>query len=259
MGVAVRRRDGKAAAVRLLAVTVPRADAELVADRCWQAGAGGIWEVPGPDDTVVLRVGVGDGRAGAVLAALGDRSPTDVTDEERFELATQEVSVGAADGPVRLVVPPMVFGDGRHPTTATCLAVLDELVRPGIRLLDVGCGSGALSVVAARSGAAVEAIDLDPTAVRATVANAAANGVTVGASTTPLADVEGTYDVVVANISAQAVIELAEDLWRVCAAGGALVPSGILAERWGEVVDRLGGDIAEVHVVDGWVTGVLRR
>jgi ribosomal protein L11 methyltransferase len=259
MGVAVRRRDGKSGEVRLLAVTVHRADAELVADRCWQAGAGGIWEVPGADGTVVLRVGVEDDRVDAVRAVLADRSATDVTDAERFELAAQEVSVGAAGGMVRLVVPPTVFGDGRHPTTATCLAILGELVGPGTRLLDVGCGSGALAVVAARAGATVVAIDLDPTAVRATVANAEANGVVVGASTTPLAAVEGTYDVVVANISAQAVIELAADLWRVCADTGALVPSGILAERWGEVVDRLGGDIAEVHVVDGWVTGVLRR
>jgi ribosomal protein L11 methyltransferase len=115
-------------------------------------------------------------------------------------------------------------------------------------------------VAAARAGAeVVVAIDVDPVAVGATIENAARNGVTIDASTTPLASVEGGYDVVVANISARAVVELAEDLWRVCADGGVLVPSGVLAERWGEVADRLGGEIREVRVVDGWVTAVVAR
>jgi len=243
--------------VRLLAVTVEAAVAELVADRCWQAGAAGIWEVTGPEGSVVLRVGVEDGDVDAVLAALGGRSPTDVTDELRVELAPQEVVVGPADDPVRLVVPPTVFGDGQHPTTAACLALLAELVHPGTRVLDVGCGSGALAVVAARAGASVVAIDIDPAALDATLANAIANGVEVDASTTPLASVEGAFDVVVANISARAVLELAEQLRRVCAPGGVIVPSGILAERWGEVADGLGGAVRDVHVVEGWVTAVV--
>jgi ribosomal protein L11 methyltransferase len=162
------------------------------------------------------------------------------------------VSVPSPGGPVTLEVPPSVFGDGLHPTTATCLELLEGLVGPGRRVLDVGCGSGALSVVAARAGADVVAIDIDPVAVDATLANAAANGVEVDATTAPLADLSGTWDVVVANISARAVLELSDELWRVCA--GTLVVSGILAERWDEVRAGLGGTVLEVHDVQGWVT-----
>jgi len=243
--------------VRLLAVTAPAEAAELVADRCWQAGAAGIWEGEPHGGQVVLRVGVEDADVAPFLAAVGDLSPVDVTDAHRVELATRTVEVGPADDPLTLEVPPTVFGDGRHPTTATCLAVLAERAGPGTRVLDVGCGSGALSVLAARCGADVVAVDVDAEAVEATLANAARNGLAVEASMTPLAEVGGTFDVVVANISARAVVELADDLRRVCRPGGTIIPSGILAERWGEVADRLGGHIAEVHNVDGWVTAVV--
>jgi len=243
--------------VRLLAVTVDTAEAELVADRCWQAGAEGIWEVPGPDGRVQLRVGVEEPAAAAVLGALGDRSPDDVTELEPFELASRTVELDAAGGPIRLEVPPTVFGDGLHPTTATCLALVAELAGPGTRVLDVGCGSGALSVAAARAGAEVVAVDVDPAAVEATLANAAANGVAVEASTTPLAELGGAFDLVLANISARAVLELADDLRRRCGPGSVLVPSGILVERWGEVADGLGGEIRDVRIVEGWVTAVV--
>ena len=74
--------------------------------------------------------------------------------------------------------PGMAFGTGQHPTTAMCLRALEELVRPGMRVLDLGCGSGILAIAAAKLGAArVLALDIDPNAVRAARENAAANGV----------------------------------------------------------------------------------
>lgn len=243
--------------MRLYTLTVPEPDAELVADRCWQAGAEGIWESAGGEGLVTLRVGVEEADVARFEVALADAGPTDVTATDLVELATRTVTLPAAGGPVHLEVPPTVFGDGLHPTTSTCLALLADLVGPGATLLDVGCGSGALSVVAARAGAVITAIDVDPVAVSATIANAAANGVDVDAATTPLADLSGTWDVVVANISARAVLELSDELWRVCA--GTLVVSGILAERWTSVRERLGGSVLEVHDVSGWVTASLTR
>lgn len=243
--------------MRLYAVTVPGADAELVADRCWQAGAAGIWEREAVAGTVALRVGVEEVDVARFEAALADVAPRDVTATELVELASRTVALDAPGGPVHLEVPPTVFGDGLHPTTATCLALLADLVGPGSRLLDVGCGSGALSVAAARAGAEVTAIDVDPVAVDATQANAAANGVVVAASATALSALSGTWDVVVANISAGGLLELSADLRRVCA--GTLVVSGILAERWDEVRAGLGGTVLEVRDVSGWVTASLTR
>lgn len=245
-------RVGDPGAVRLFALTVPAAEVEVVSDRCWQAGAEGIWESEVAHGSSVLRVGVAEGSAAGFVSALADLGPRDVTDTDAFELSTRTMSVTSAGGPVTLEVPPTVFGDGLHPTTATCLGLLEGLLGPGTRVLDVGCGSGALSVVAARGGAEVVAIDIDPVAVDATIANAAANGVSVDATTTPLVELSGTWDVVVANISARAVLELSEELWRVCT--GTLVVSGILAERWDEVRAGLGGTVREVRDVQGWVT-----
>lgn len=245
--------------MRLYALTVPEPDVELVADRCWQAGAAGIWESAGDTGAVTVRVGVEEADALGFEAALAELSPEDVTATDLVELATRTVTVPAAGGHVHLEVPPTVFGDGLHATTATCLELLVDLVTPGTTLLDVGCGSGALSIVAARAGAVVTALDIDPAAVAATHANAAANDVAVDATTTPLSALSGTWDVVVANISAQAVLGLAEDLRRVLSPGGVLVPSGILAERWNEVRTGLGGEVREVREVDGWVTAVIEK
>lgn len=243
--------------MRLYALDVAAADAELVADRCWQAGAAGIWEAGDGAEAVTLRVGVEEADVARFEAALADAAPRDVTATDLVELSTQVVNLDTATGPVRLEVPPTVFGDGLHPTTSACLELLAGLVGPGTRLLDVGCGSGALSVVAARAGTDVTAIDIDPVAVEATLVNAAANGAEVDATCTPLADLSGTWDVVVGNISARAVLELSADLWRVCA--GTLVVSGILAERWDEVRDGLGGTVLAMRSVEGWVTASVTR
>lgn len=243
--------------MRLFAVPTTPADVEIVADRCWQAGASGIWEAGTAAGHVSLRVGVVDERAADFVAALADLDPADVTDAEAVALATRSATVGPAGSTVTLTVPPGVFGDGLHPTTTACLGVLEQLVAPGHRLLDVGCGSGVLSVLAAGLGATVTAIDVDPAAVEATRTNAEANDVTVDASTTPLTDVTGTFDVVVANVSAGTLVTAAGALAQRCADDGALVLSGILHDRWPEVRDAVGGAVRSARTTDGWVTAVI--
>ncbi len=239
--------------MRLLAFDLTGRDAEIVADRCWQAGAWGIWEV---DDTT-MRAGVADDDLGTFIAIVGDLDPVDVTDVEAIELTGRSVVVEMAGHDIELWVPATVFGDGSHPTTATCLDLLRDLVDPGSTMLDVGCGTGALSIAGAIRGARVTAIDIDPEAVTATADNASRNGVVVSASTTPLSRVAGSFDVVACNMTVGSLGALVPDLVARIRPGGVIVVSGLLADQWEPVCTALGGDVAARRDVDGWVTAVV--
>jgi ribosomal protein L11 methylase PrmA len=159
--------------------------------------------------------------------------------------------------------PGRAFGHGAHPTTRAVLGQVVARVAPGSTVLDVGCGSGVLAVAAVALGAdRALAIDLDDEAVRATVANAAANGVAdrVTASTTPLDQVGGAYELVVANIGAATLIELASPLAARVAPAGALVLSGLLHDRRDELLAAYPGFAVDAEVVeDGWCTVALVR
>ena len=138
------------------------------------------------------------------------------------------------DVTVLRIEPGSIFGLGDHPTTMLSMQAMRDALFDGASVLDVGCGSGVLAVGACVLGASHStAIDISPASVPVTRANALANGVShrVDVSTTPLAEVDGTFDIVVANILAPTLIELAEDLRRVVAPSGVLIISGVLAER----------------------------
>lgn len=286
-------------------VHVEPADAELAADLLWGFGPAAIEEQARPT-SVRLVAGFADAaRARQAAHALGERGvgradvvpvgddgldgwrawarpvaagpflvvPSWLADEPEVEVEVEvegEVEVEHADpARIRLLVDPgRTFGSGSHPTTRLVLARLAALVRPGDRVLDVGCGSGILAVGAALAGAgSVHAIDVDPGAPAATTANAQANGVAdrVTASTTPLASVADRYDLVLANLLAPVVVELAGHLATVVAPGGHLVVSGLLADRWEPAVDAVlaaadppgSSAVAEVDEDDGWVAVTL--
>lgn len=243
--------------MRLIEFEIARDEAELTEDACWQAGAAGIWTIdhePGP--TILLRVGVDEAAVADVEAAVG-AAGIDITDRDAVALATQVVTLDVGGRQVTVTVPPTVFGDGAHPTTAACVDAVAGLVGPGSTVLDVGCGSGVLSVAAAVAGGTVRAIDIDPLAADTTEANATAAGVTVEADTTPLADIDHRYDVVLANITAGHLLPLVDDLRRCTASGGRLVVSGIWAPRWDEVRDAVGWEVEARVVVEDWVTATL--
>ena len=137
-----------------------------------------------------------------------------------------------SDVEVRLS-PGLAFGTGTHPTTALCLEWLDGLDLDGALVVDYGCGSGILAVAAACLGARnVIATDNDPQALIATRDNAAANHVSDRIRAVPPEDLgEPSADVVVANILANPLIELAPKLGNVTKSGGRLALSGILSDQ----------------------------
>ena len=159
--------------------------------------------------------------------------------------------------------PGMAFGTGHHPTTRSCLEVLERLVEPGASVLDFGCGSGILSIAASKLGASsVLGVEADSSAVRVAKQNARENGVEhnvrVVEGTLPRPEARaGEFDVAVANISAKVVSEAAGELVRVVRPGGYVIASGIIADNRA-VVERAMADAGATpaeDVVDGdWVT-----
>lgn len=152
---------------------------------------------------------------------------------------TWENYTPSADELVIEIDPGMAFGTGTHETTSLCLALLEKYLQPGERVLDIGCGSGILSIGAALLGAsAVLAVDIDPQAVFVSRENVALNGcedavrVQQGDLTKGL-DFEA--DLIAANLMADLVIMLSPHAGQHLRRGGLYISSGILAEKCAEV------------------------
>ena len=143
-----------------------------------------------------------------------------------------------ADGAVVVHLDPgLAFGTGTHPTTALCLEWLDGIDLTGKTLLDYGCGSGILAIAALSLGAAsATAMDIDPQAVIATRQNAADNDVAENLRLCDSPDeIEGKFDVVVANILAGPLVQFADSITSTLASRGMLALSGVLCEQADEV------------------------
>ena len=162
--------------------------------------------------------------------------------------------------------PGMAFGTGTHETTALCLEVLDERVRGGERVLDIGTGSGILAIAALRLGAAAaEGVDIDPMCVRTAGENAARNGVEdrLTVLVGDLSDkASGVYDLITANIVAAAILSLAPHVPALLAPGAVFIASGIIDTRKEEVLAGLraaGLEPFDVREKRGWVCIVCRK
>jgi len=166
--------------------------------------------------------------------------------------------------------PGMAFGTGVHPTTRMCLERVEQLVQPGIQVLDVGTGSGILALAAAKLGAAhIDAIDNSSVAVESSKANAEMNDLQAqidvvlgvldeeGAQRT-----EGHYDLVLANIIAHIIGSIAPQLARVVAPHGLLVVSGIIEARRADAEGPLlatGLELVEETRIDDWLALTYRK
>jgi ribosomal protein L11 methyltransferase len=172
-----------------------------------------------------------------------------------------------AEGQVVIIIDPgQAFGTGQHESTQLVLRRIERLADHGHlpgRVLDVGCGSGILTLAALRLGAASAlAIDIDPQAVEATLHNARLNGLSQGleANLTPLQEISEPFALVLANLTAQDLRELAEPLAERLAPGGELVVSGLLVEQIGPVGQAFAGlglRLVEQDSLAGWAALVL--
>lgn len=137
--------------------------------------------------------------------------------------------------------PGMAFGTGTHESTALCIELLEKYITKGARVIDVGCGSGILSVVSAKLGAGtVEAFDLQAMAVDITLANARLNGVgsVVKAERADLVSLlQGRADIIVSNIVADVIIRMSPKVTGHLKPGGVFIASGIIRDREREVRD----------------------
>lgn len=166
------------------------------------------------------------------------------------------------------IEPGMAFGTGMHATTRSCMEFLEmvagKLRRGHFTALDVGTGSGILAIALAKLGAReIWAIDNDPVAVRVAGDNLRSNGVTgqVRLSATKLRRIKKTFTVVVANLTAETILELVEALEKKVAAKGYLVLSGILHQNTRTITGHFAGQFRAVKRkrIREWQTLLLQR
>jgi ribosomal protein L11 methyltransferase len=162
--------------------------------------------------------------------------------------------------------PGMAFGTGTHPTTVMCIQALERTVKPGNAVIDVGTGSGVLSIASALLQAdPVQALDLDEVAVKSARLNVklnkVQNTVTVRQNNL-LDDISDQADIVVANILAEIILRFNDKALEVVKPGGYFITSGIIQQKKQQVKDALvnsGFLIEEIMVMEDWVAIIAKR
>lgn len=160
--------------------------------------------------------------------------------------------------------PGMAFGTGTHETTKLCSVLLDRYLSKGDKVLDLGCGSGILGIVASKMGAStVTSVDIDEVAVKVTRENSEINKVdNLNTITGVIEDIEdNNFDIIVANIVADVIIDVGEKIPHYLKNGGIIIASGIICERKQEVLDtylKLGFEWVETEELGEWVAIVLK-
>lgn len=179
------------------------------------------------------------------------------------------------EGKVPLYLNPgLIFGTGNHASTQLCLEGVERFAAPGAAVLDLGCGSGILSIAALALGAGhAVGVDIDPKAVDVAYENAAMNGIGQDRYTVLAGDVlsdrklaarlaERRYDIVLANIVSDVIIPLAPHMDSLLAEGGIFLCSGVIDSRADEVqaaLEKAGLVIAERRERSGWVAFAAKR
>jgi ribosomal protein L11 methyltransferase len=270
----------------LLSVLVPRADIEIVADYLWSRGVVAIEEIDHMEgtsgDVIELRTSYGDEidqlsqdvslafphvRLETVIEerSIADTwrpfaQPVSIDETLRLVPSWQKQNVSEVPGVVDIAIDPEdVFGLGNHPTTIGALRLARKHVDHESTVFDYGCGSGVLGIALARTRACVvSAYDIADNAREVISRNAHLNDVQVSWVSSPI-NVPQTFDVVLANILAPVLREIASNINTMTRVGSLVVLSGMRAEQWASVQESYSWcDEVDTLTIDGWITVVLR-
>lgn len=277
-------------------VSATPADYEYISDLLWGLGVAAVSEDWSTDGEVTLRTSLGDDadvardamesvgvdfrlewvdssvgetwRTFSKPIVVGDSlvvAPSWCDEADVLEVRDSICQPGVVCDQVRVVSiePGSTFGMGDHPTTASCLLMIERYLGPGMNVLDVGCGSGILGIVALVLGAAhAHGVDINPASIAVSNANAQSNGVADrwSVSTDALTAISRPFELVVANILAPTLVGLAVDLRRLTADTGVLVISGVLDGHYDHVADAL-SPLREIEKIEcgGWVAVAFGR
>lgn len=162
--------------------------------------------------------------------------------------------------------PGMAFGTGTHPTTVMCIQALEKTIQTGAHVIDVGTGSGVLSIVAAKLGASkVDAYDLDEVAVNSAKMNVELNNtqdIVAIKQNNLLENISGQADVIVANLLAEIILRFVDDAAKKVKKDGLFITSGIIKSKQDAVVDSLvnaGFEIKEILQMEDWVAIIAKN
>ncbi len=160
-----------------------------------------------------------------------------------------------------IINPALAFGSGHHETTSSCLIAIDKYLQKGDTLLDVGCGSGILSIAAAKKGAVVDICDTDDVAVESAKENFTLNHVTINHDWVGSANhAKKEYDIVIANIIADVILIINKDLKTAVKPNGILILSGIIDKYFHKIEEKFSDFTTLEKIEKGeWHTLVLQR
>ena len=191
---------------------------------------------------------------------------------KKYQDSIQAVEVGsfyvrpswseAKEGKIDILIDPaLAFGSGHHETTSSCLLAIDEFVKKGDSLLDVGTGSGILAIAATKKGAVVDVCDTDEICIESTQSNFTLNNQKINKSWIGSVNfAKKKYDVVLANIIADVLVMISDDLINSTKDGGIIIVSGILDKHEKRVLSKF-SNLKELKIIhkNEWVTMVFKK
>jgi ribosomal protein L11 methyltransferase len=192
--------------------------------------------------------------------------PAKITDRITITPSWEDYKPSSDDELIIELDPGMAFGTGTHPTTVLSIQALEKYIQKNDIVIDVGCGSGVLSIAAALLGAnEIYAYDLDVVAVKSTELNVTLNKVDHVVRTKQndlLNDVTLKANVIVSNILAEIIVKFTKDAWNNLEKGGYFITSGIIQAKKQMVLDdmeQLGFEIVEMNELEDWVSIIARK